>query len=102
MLETGPWTTRYKTFNLSRRGPNDSVLDIQMKALNGKLPTAGHDGHWSCEIWRDVSADDSVRCAVLRNEGMGFSGGGDLALVQDLWPCDFAVTRVWKEARDLV
>ena len=36
--------SRYTTFNLSRRGPNDSVLDIQMKAANGKLPTAGHDG----------------------------------------------------------
>jgi enoyl-CoA hydratase len=43
-----------------------------------------------------------VRCAVLRGEGMGFSGGGDLALVQDM-ASDFAVrTRVWKEARDLV
>ena len=95
--------SRYKTFNLSRRGPDDSVLDIQMKALNGKLPTAGHDGHWElCEIWRALSADDSVRCAVLRGEGMGFSGGGDLALVQDM-ASDFAVrTRVWKEARDLV
>ena len=48
--------SRYKTFNLSRRGPGDSVLDIQMKAQNGKLPTAGHDGHWElCEIWRDIS-----------------------------------------------
>ena len=96
-------SSRYTTFNLSRRGPNDSVLDIQMKAANGKLPTAGHDGHWElCEIWRDISADDSVRCAVLRGEGMGFSGGGDLGLVQDM-ANDFAVrTRVWKEARDLV
>jgi enoyl-CoA hydratase len=43
-----------------------------------------------------------VRAVVLRGEGMGFSGGGDLALVQDM-ASDFAVrTRVWKEARDLV
>lgn len=53
--------SRYKTFNLSRRGPDDSVLDIQMKALNGKLPTAGHDGHWElCEIWRDVDRKSVV------------------------------------------
>jgi enoyl-CoA hydratase len=79
------------------------VIDIQMKAQNGKLPTAGHDGHWELsEIWRDIDKDDSVRCAVLRGEGLGFSGGGDLALVQDM-ASDFAVrTRVWKEARDLV
>lgn len=96
--------SRYQTLQITRRGVGDSVLDIQMKTgTNGKLPTAGHDGHRELtEIWRDVGADDSVRCAVLRGEGMGFSGGGDLALVQDM-ANDFTVrTRVWKEARDLV
>ena len=95
--------TRYQTLNITRRGVNDSVLDIQMRAQNGKLPISGHKGHWELsEIWRDVGADDSVRCAVLRGEGMGFSGGGDLALVQDM-ASDFEVrARVWKEARDLV
>ena len=71
----------YHTLAITRRGPDDSVLDIQMRALNGKLPTAGHEGHRElAQIWRDVGADDSVRCAVLRGEGKGFSGGGDLAL----------------------
>ena len=99
--------SRYTTLYITRRGPGDAVLDIQMRADgpggNGKLPTAGHAGHQElCDIWRDVSADDTVRCAVLRGEGLGFSGGGDLALVQDMAQ-DFAVrTRVWKEARDLV
>ena len=95
--------SRYQTLNITRRGPDGAVIDLQMKAQNGKLPTAGHDGHWELsEIWRDIDKDDSVRCAVLRGEGMGFSGGGDLALVQDM-ASDFAVrTRVWKEARDLV
>jgi enoyl-CoA hydratase len=94
---------RYQTLHITRRGPGDSVLDIQMRASNGKLPTAGHAGHRElAEIWRDVGADDSVRCAVLRGEGLGFSGGGDLALVQDIAD-DFEIrTRVWKEARDLV
>ncbi|TFZ07553.1 enoyl-CoA hydratase/isomerase family protein [Ramlibacter henchirensis] len=95
--------SRYSTLSISRRGPGDSVLDIVMRAANGKLPTAGHEGHRElAEIWRDVSADDSVRCAVLRGEGQGFSGGGDLSLVQDM-AGDFEVrSRVWKEARDLV
>jgi enoyl-CoA hydratase len=95
--------SRYQTLNITRRGDNGAVLDIQMKALNGKLPTADHQGHRELtEIWRDVSADDSVRCAVLRGEGLGFSGGGDLGLVQDMAQ-DFEVrSRVWKEARDLV
>ncbi|MEA3394430.1 MAG: enoyl-CoA hydratase/isomerase family protein [Pseudomonadota bacterium] len=95
--------SRYQTLHITRRGDNGAVLDIQMKALNGKLPTADHHGHRELtEIWRDVSADDTVRCAVLRGEGQGFSGGGDLGLVQDMAQ-DFAVrSRVWKEARDLV
>jgi enoyl-CoA hydratase len=94
---------RYETLHITRRGPDDAVLDIQMKAVNGKLPTAGHAGHRElAEIWRDVGADESVRCAVLRGEGMGFSGGGDLALVQDMANDFDTRTRVWKEARDLV
>jgi enoyl-CoA hydratase len=95
--------TAYHTLNITRRGVDGAVLDIQMKALNGKLPTAGHAGHSELtEIWRDVGADDTVKVAVLRGEGLGFSGGGDLSLVQDM-ASDFAVrTRVWKEARDLV
>jgi len=95
--------SRYQTLSITRRGPGDTVLDIQMRAANGKLPTAGHEGHWELsEIWRDVGRDDSVRAAVLRGSGMGFSGGGDLALVQDM-ATDFEVrSRVWKEARDLV
>ena len=106
-MSPAPDYTRYKTLRITRRGPNDSVLDIQMRADvaggNGKLPTAGHDGHWElAEIWRDVGADDSVRCAVLRGDGIGFSGGGDLNLVKDM-ANDFTVrSRVWKEARDLV
>jgi enoyl-CoA hydratase len=66
----------YTTMTISRRGPGDSVLDVQMKAgANGKLPTAGHAGHEELsEIWRDVGKDDSVRCVVLRGEGLGFSG----------------------------
>ena len=95
--------TSYRTLAITRRGPEASVLDIQMRAQNGKLPTAGHEGHAElAQIWRDVGADDSVRCAVLRGEGLGFSGGGDLSLVEDM-AANFDVrTRVWKEARDLV
>jgi enoyl-CoA hydratase len=93
----------YKTLHITRRGPADSVLDVQMRAANGKLPTAGHDGHAElARIWRDANDDEQVRAIVLRGEGLGFSGGGDLALVQDM-ANDFEVrSRVWREARDLV
>ena len=47
--------SRYQTLAITRRGVNDAVIDIQMKAQNGKLPTAGHEGHWELsEIWRDI------------------------------------------------
>ncbi len=95
--------SHYTTLAITRRGGDGAVLDIQMRSANGKLPTAGHEGHRElAAIWRDVGADDSVKCAVLRGEGLGFSGGGDLGLVADM-ANDFEVrSRVWKEARDLV
>jgi enoyl-CoA hydratase len=77
---------RYQTLEITRRGPlvngTPCVLDIRMRADgpggNGKLPTAGHEGHWELsEIWRDVGREDMAT--------------------------DFEVrSRVWKEARDLV
>ena len=97
--------SRYQTLNITRR--EHGVLDIEMRCDgpggNGKLPTAGHAGHWELsEIWRDVGKDAAVKAVVLRGSGMGFSGGGDLDLVQDM-ANDFEVrTRVWAEARDLV
>jgi enoyl-CoA hydratase len=95
--------SRYQTLSISRRGADGAVLDIQMRAKNGKLPTAAHEGHRElADIWRDVSADDSVKCAVLRGEGQGFSGGGDLSLVEDMARDHEVRSRVWKEARDLV
>ena len=57
--------TRYQTLAITRRGANGAVLDIQMRAANGKLPMAGHDGHRElAEIWRDVSADDTASRAA--------------------------------------
>ena len=95
--------TSYQTLAISRRGENGAVLDIMMRAGNGKLPTAGHEGHRElAQVWRDFAADDGARCAVLRGEGMGFSGGGDLALVQDMAQDNGVRMRVWHEARDLV
>ena len=97
----------YQTLRIAYTGVNGAVLDVQMRADvaggNGKLPTAGHVGHRELsEIWRDAQRDPQVRAVLLRGDGMGFSGGGDLTLVQDMAQ-DFAVrSQVWQEARDLV
>jgi len=97
----------YQTLRIAYAGADGAVLDVQMRADvaggNGKLPTAGHVGHRELsEIWRDAQRDPQVRAVLLRGDGMGFSGGGDLTLVQDMAQ-DFAVrSQVWQEARDLV
>ena len=69
----------------------------------GKLSTADHRMHYElAEIWRTFDADPETKVAILRSEGKGFSGGGDLNLVQEMAD-DFNVrARVWREAKDLV
>ena len=93
----------YAAFKTLTIRPHDNgILEVIMGAP-GKLATADHAGHAElAEIWRVIGADPAVRVAILRGEGKGFSGGGDLSLVADM-ARDFNVrTRVWKEARDLV
>ena len=78
------------------------ILEIIM-GEPGKLSTADHRLHYElAEIWRAVDADPETKVAILRGEGKGFSGGGDLNLVQEM-ANDFNVrARVWHEAKDLV
>ena len=103
-MELSPRYARYQSLTLM---PHEhGILEIVMGAAGGapgKLPTAGHAMHRElAEVWRDIDADPDVRVAVIRGEGAGFSGGGDLLLVEDM-ARDFEVrTRVWREARDLV
>src|SRR4029078_11481534 len=41
------------------------------------------------------------RVAILRGAGRGFSGGGDLGMVEEITRDFSARIRVWKEARDI-
>lgn len=95
---------RYQALKL-RRHPQ-GILEIIMGAKGGapgKLSTADDRMHRDlADIWRDVDTDPDTRVVVIRGEGKGFSGGGDLELVQQMAD-DFQVrARVWREARDLV
>jgi len=88
-----------------RRHP-EGILEIIMGergGIPGKLSTADQRLHRElADIWRDVDTDPDTRVVVIRGEGKGFSGGGDLELVQQMAD-DFEVrARVWREARDLV
>lgn len=94
----------YESLKL-RRHPN-GVLELIMGSKDGKpgkLSTADDRMHRElADIWRDIDTDPDTRVVVIRGEGKGFSGGGDLDLVQQMAD-DFDVrTRVWREARDLV
>src|SRR3982751_757178 len=56
--------SRYQTLAITRRG---AVLDIQMRAKNGKLPTAGHAGQVGHQVLPGPKV--RVRAAGLPPEG---------------------------------
>jgi enoyl-CoA hydratase len=88
------------------RRHDHGVLEIVMNGAGANksgLATADASMHRElADIWRDIDRDPDTRVALIRGEGKGFSGGGDLHLVEQM-ASDFEVrTRVWREARDLV
>jgi enoyl-CoA hydratase len=89
--------------DLKIRRVEAGILEIVMGEEGAKLSTATARMHGElAEIWLDIDRDPETRVAILRGAGRGFSGGGDLAMVEEITR-DFAVrARVWREARDLV
>src|SRR5471032_1821610 len=92
--------------SLELRRHDHGVLEIVMNGAGANksgLATADANMHRElADIWRDIDRDPETRVALIRGEGKGFSGGGDLHLVEQM-ASDFEVrTRVWREARDLV
>jgi len=78
------------------------VLEIIL-SNEGKLNSADHRMHYELAyVWREIDASDEVRAVLVRGEGRGFSSGGDFDLIQDMSENFHTLTRVWKEARDLV
>jgi enoyl-CoA hydratase len=95
---------RYEALKLRRH--EHGILEVIMSgegANKSALATADERMHRElADIWRDIDTDPHTRVAIIRGEGKGFSGGGDLALVEQM-ANDFQVrARVWREARDLV
>lgn len=82
--------------------PGERILRITMDNP-GRLNAADDVMHAElADIWRDVDADPQVSAAILRGAGDAFSAGGDLGLVHKMSEDFDTLTRVWKEARDLV
>jgi enoyl-CoA hydratase len=104
MPSSTEYESRYQSLKLVRH--EHGVLEVVMRAdksANGKLSTADASMHRELtDIWLDIDRDELVRVVVVRGEGRGFSGGGDLSLVEAMANDHNTRTRVWREARDLV
>lgn len=97
-------TDRYDAYHsLSFHRPSERVLEVIMGKKSDRLSTADHAMHRElANVWRDIDEDPDVAAVILRGEGKGFSAGGDFSLVEDMTRDFDTLTRVWKEARDLV
>lgn len=96
-------STVYDTYQrLKFDWPAERVLRIRMENP-GRLNSADALMHAELvSIWRDIDADPNVSAVIIRGSDGAFSSGGDLDLVQEMSEDFNTLTRVWKEARDLV
>ena len=86
---------------LSFDRPHESVLRITLDApgLNAVSP----DCHQHlADVWTAVDRDPTVRVALIRGAGKGFSAGGSFELLDELVNDPSARTRAMREARDIV
>lgn len=82
--------------------PAERVLRVTMENP-GRLNSADHVMHTELvNVWRDIDADPNVSAVIIRGADGAFSSGGDLDLVKEMTEDFNTLTRVWKEARDLV
>ncbi|MDF2496871.1 enoyl-CoA hydratase/isomerase family protein [Arthrobacter koreensis] len=80
----------------------EGILKVTMHSP-GRLNAAHAGMHTElARIWKDIDEDPNVNVAILTGSGGVFSAGGDLDLVKDMSENFDVLTRVWKEARDLV
>ena len=99
-VDTQRYAQRFPSLTFAE--PADGVLEIVLAGA-GTLNAADRDMHAALAgVWRDIDADSDVSSVLVRGRGKGFSAGGDFELIQEMIDDDEALTRVWKEARDLV
>ena len=82
--------------------PAPRILQVTLNTP-GRLNAADAVMHAELgRIWRDVDGDPDVSCVMIRGAGKAFSAGGDLDMIEEMTQDFYALTRVWKEARDMV
>lgn len=96
-------SSRYENYSrLKFDWPEERILRITMENP-GRLNSADAVMHGELvRIWRDIDEDPNVSAVIIRGAGEAFSSGGDLDLVKEMTEDFHTLTRVWKEARDLV
>ncbi len=94
------WRDSYE--KLAFDWPADRVLRVTMENP-GRMNAADAVMHGELvRVWRDIDEDPEINAVIIRGAGDAFSGGGDLELVRDMTQDFETLSRVWKEARDLV
>ncbi|HSD73259.1 MAG TPA: enoyl-CoA hydratase/isomerase family protein [Steroidobacteraceae bacterium] len=82
--------------------PAPAVLEVVL-SRSGRLNAADAAMHRDlAQVWRAIDLDAEVRAVLVRGEGAHFSSGGDYSLIDEMINDEAALTRVWKEASDLV
>jgi enoyl-CoA hydratase len=96
-------TDRYAKYaRLKFQRPAERVLEIVLDTP-GRLNATDAKMHEELAyVWRDIDADPDISVAMIRGAGKAFSAGGDLALVEDMANDFETLTRVWREAREMV
>ncbi len=82
--------------------PAPRILQVTLNTP-GRLNAADAEMHAELgRIWRDVDGDPDVSCVMIRGADKAFSAGGDLDMIEEMTEDFHALTRIWKEARDMV
>src|SRR5580692_1054251 len=82
--------------------PSDGVLLIKinrpdrLNAMDARLHTE------LSRVWLDVDRDDECRVAVVTGEGKAFSAGGDFEMVEATLGSFSVVSRLLREAAEIV
>jgi enoyl-CoA hydratase len=91
---------KYERLKFQR--PAERILEIVLDNP-GRLNATDAKMHEELAyVWRDIDADPGVSVAMIRGAGKAFSAGGDLELVESMANDFETLTRVWREAREMV
>ncbi len=94
---------RYEAYTkLKLDRPADRILRLTFSNPKSYNSIVGDAHSQLTDIWRDIDRDPEINAVIVTGEGKAFSSGGDFNLIEQMADDYTTLTRVWKEARDLV